>query len=437
MTDLRAPMAGPAQHSGRLAARPWYPQDSEWLVALQRVLDEPQRVRVHFQPIVDLQRGVVRGYEALARFAEVPGAPVVSWFEAAARLGYAGALEAQVMAAALLARPLLVRNRFVAVNLSPTALSSPEVAKVLRASHRLDAIVIELTERAGTQQLLEVRGAVDALRARGALLAVDDDGAGYGSVDHLLALRPQFLKLDGALTRGIATDSSRVAMVQTLKEVGEQLGAQLVAEGIEDERQLLTLARLGVPLGQGFALGRPKPAMVDIDRDLVGRLRREATQDERGGGVSRLLERVPAVLEGPHAVKLAFGAQQHLEHVVLVDVDQRPVGIVDRVSYGRGAPLRVPLRVALDTPVAEVARQAMARPLLRRWDPVVCVDSAGVYARRRPGRPGRRHARRRLTRHTSNRLTSAGATVDSCGAPRPITEDQEGARMHAVTDPTA
>jgi len=365
--------------AGTQPAAPMTQHDAEWSAALQRILDEPRRVRVHYQPIVDLQRGAIRGYEALARFTEAPEVPTIAWFDAAARLGYAGALEAQVMAAALLARPLLVRNRFIAVNLSPTALMSTEVAAALSGSPRLDSIVLELTDQPGAHDTLRLRGAVDDLRARGAGLAVDDGGAGYGSLDRIMALRPQFIKVDGAVTQGVAHDPSRVAMIETLAELASRLDAWIVAEGIETHEQLDALVRLGVPLGQGYALARPAPAMGEIDRELAAHMRQRALSGVRNHGVERLMERVPAVPSEPDAVRQAFGAQPHLEHVVTVDAQHRPNGVIDRVSFERGAPPREPLRLPPATPVVDVARRAMARPLAQRWDPVVCVDDGGAY----------------------------------------------------------
>jgi len=381
MPELRVPTgAPPAFHvpDPALAVAP-SSHDAEWSAALQRILADPRRVRVHYQPIVDLQRGTVRGYEALARFPEAPDVPTVAWFDAAARLGFAGALEAQVMTAALVARPLLLRNRFIAVNLSPTALVSDEVAAALQASPRLDSIVLELTEDGGPQDTLRLRAAIDLLRARGAGLAVDDGGAGYGSLDRIMALRPQFLKIDGSVTQGIADDPSRIAMVRTLSDLAARLEAWVVAEGIESDEQLDQLARLGVPLGQGYALARPAPAMAEIDRDLVRRMRQRALSGVRGTGVAPLLERVPAVPVDPEAVRVAFSSQPHLEHVVTIDRTGRPVGVLDRVSFDRGVGPREPLRLPPATPLADVARRAMARPLAQRWDPVVCVDDAGTY----------------------------------------------------------
>lgn len=385
MTDLRVPTAVPAalpapvpQPAPAQAAGSGS-HDAEWSAALQRILADPRRVRVHYQPIVDLQRGVVRGYEALARFPEAPGVPTIAWFEAAARLGCAGALEAQVMTAALVARPLLVRNRFIAVNLSPTALMSDEVAAALASCPRLDSIVLELTDQAVAHDTLRLRTAVDGLRARGAGLAVDDGGAGYGSLDRIMALRPQFLKLDGSVTQGIADDPSRIAMVRTLSDLAARLEAWVVAEGIESDEQLAALARLGVPLGQGYALARPAPAMAEIDRDLVRRMRQRGLGGIRGTGVEPLLERIPAVPTDPDAVRVAFAAQPHLEHVVTIDAAGRPVGILDRITFDGGCAPREPLRILAATPLADVARRAMARPLASRWDPAVCVDDAGAY----------------------------------------------------------
>lgn len=371
MTDLRVP-TGPAPAT-------LDPHDEEWAAALARILDDPRRVRVHYQPIVDLQRGVVRGYEALARFPEAPEVPTAAWFEAAARLGCAGELEAQVVTAALVARPLLVRNRFIAVNLSAGALLSDEVAAALRDAPRLDSIVVELGDRSGGPDTAELRVAVDALRARGAGLAVDDGGAGYDNLDRIAGLRPQFLKLDGALTLGMPDDESRTALVRTFCDLAARFDAWIVAEGIERAEQLDALARLGVPLGQGYALGRPAPAMAEIDRDLVRRLRQRALVGVRGTGVEGLVERLPAVAADPTAVRVVLDAQPHLEHVVTVDAAGRPLGVLDRAAFERGEAPREPLCLRAQATPGDLARRAMTRPLAQRWDPVVCVDDAGAY----------------------------------------------------------
>jgi EAL domain-containing protein (putative c-di-GMP-specific phosphodiesterase class I) len=95
------------------------------------------------------------------------------------------------------------------------------------------------------------------LRERGAEMAVDDMGAGYSGLNQIMAVHPRYLKLDRSLITGIDTDRERSAMVAALASYAERVGSLLVAEGMETEAELLTLIELGVPLAQGFYLGRP------------------------------------------------------------------------------------------------------------------------------------------------------------------------------------
>src|SRR6185312_5306930 len=108
------------------------------------------------------------------------------------------------------------------------------------------------------KDLGEVTAALSKLRERGAHTAVDDAGAGYSGLTQILAVRPQFLKLDRALVAGVHVDEAKRAMIQMLGELAGRLDAWLVAEGIETESELRTLAQIGVPLGQGYFLARPE-----------------------------------------------------------------------------------------------------------------------------------------------------------------------------------
>lgn len=358
------------------------PPAAGWTAALESILRHPRNIRVEYQPIVDLQRGVVRGYEALARFPEASGVGPRDWFAAAARLGCAGALEAQVMQAALVVRPLLTGERFVAVNLSPAALLSAEVAAVLAAERSLKRIVVEIVEQDDGVDEEALRPRLDALRERGALVAVDDCGAGYRSLDRVVALRPHLVKVDGALGDGDEHDPARAEMIGTLCELAAGLDAWVVAKGVETTAQLDALVRLGVPLGQGFALGRPSPMLGELDRALAAQMRRHAPGAVEAHRVESLAEHVPAVATaaGPDAVAGTFAADRHLEHVVVLTADGCPSGVVDRPAHERGTLPRRPLCVLGAMSVTDAARRAMARPLQTRFDPVVCVDPRGAYA---------------------------------------------------------
>ena len=171
---------------------------------VEAVLADPTLIRPVFQPIVDLRRSAVQGYEMLARFANDPSGTPPVWLAAAERHGLANALEATLVAAGLRAREHLPRGTYLSLNVSPGALVSSEVRAVLDAVAReLEQIVIEVTEQNAVDDYDELATVLDRARAAGAHVAVDDAGAGYASLQHVLRLRPEYVKLD----RGLITDA--------------------------------------------------------------------------------------------------------------------------------------------------------------------------------------------------------------------------------------
>ena len=119
--------------------------------------------------------------------------------------------------------------------------------------------MLELTEHTRFDDYTKLMPALDVLHARGVRTAVDDAGAGYSGLQHVLHLRPDILKLDLELTHGIDTDPARHALATALIGFAGTIGAVLIAEGIETPAELAVLRGLGVAWGQGFHLARPGP----------------------------------------------------------------------------------------------------------------------------------------------------------------------------------
>ena len=118
--------------------------------------------------------------------------------------------------------------------------------------------MLEVTEHARGERLPALpRGASPACATLGAQLAVDDAGAGFASLRHVLELDAELIKLDGSLTRSLEDDPRRRSLAAALIEFGRESGAFVLAEHIESELQLAELRRLGVAYGQGYHLGRP------------------------------------------------------------------------------------------------------------------------------------------------------------------------------------
>lgn len=209
-----------------------------------------------FQPIVDLGSGRVVGHEALTRYADGTRPDVM--FELASKAGLGVDLEAVTIQAAIRASACLPPGTFLALNVSPGLVEGLELPALLEDARR--AIVLEITEHSVIDDYDKVRRLVASLGAN-VTLAVDDAGAGYASLRHVLELAPSKVKVDAGLVRGIDADPARQALLAGLRFFALKGDIQLVAEGIETAGELTTLRSLGVHQGQGYLLGRPSPGL--------------------------------------------------------------------------------------------------------------------------------------------------------------------------------
>jgi EAL domain-containing protein (putative c-di-GMP-specific phosphodiesterase class I) len=220
-----------------------------------------------FQPIVDLRDGGVVGVEALARFHVEPKRGPDFWFDEAWKAGLGLELELAALVAALRsADPLLEEGLRVSVNLSPEAVVSAEFLQLL-PTVRTNLLLVEITEHAQVDDYDALAKPVGKLRELGGKLAVDDVGAGFASLQHILRLAPDEIKLDVGLTRGIDVDRARRALALGLVSFAAEFGCSVVAEGIETRQELDTLRSLGLLHGQGYFLSPPAaPAEIDLSR---------------------------------------------------------------------------------------------------------------------------------------------------------------------------
>jgi EAL domain-containing protein (putative c-di-GMP-specific phosphodiesterase class I) len=208
-----------------------------------------------FQPIVELGSRTPAGYEALTRFDD--GTPPDRVFAEAHRVGLGFDLEIAALAAALDASDALPADAWLSLNASPDViLQRSELAGLLREQSR--RIVLEITEHVVIDDYKAVRRAVASFGAS-VSLAVDDAGAGFASLRHVVELGPRYLKLDISLVRRVDRDPARQAMIAGLRHFAERVGCVVIAEGIEEPAELKMPRELGVGLGQGYLLGRPEP----------------------------------------------------------------------------------------------------------------------------------------------------------------------------------
>ncbi len=210
-----------------------------------------------FQPIVALTDQTVVGFEALTRFTD--GADPAARFGDAARLGLGLGLSLEItpLRAAVAFGETLPAGTWLSVNASaPLLVHEAEVTRLLKSVER--PMVVELTEREQVDDYDALRIALHGL-APGARIAVDDAGAGYASLRHILALEPDFIKLDTSWVRDLDHDDARQALVAGLGYFAQRTHCALVAEGVEREGEADALRRLGVAFGQGYLFGTPEP----------------------------------------------------------------------------------------------------------------------------------------------------------------------------------
>jgi len=208
-----------------------------------------------FQPVIDLETTEHVGFEALTRFASGDRPDLL--FADAWSVGLGPDLEIATLTAAIAAGARLPRGRWLSVNISPRLVAeSPVIAAVLGAAER--PLVLEVTEHEAVKDYEALRNAILALGGD-IRVAVDDAGAGTANFAHIVGLRPNFVKLDIGLVRGIDSDVGRQALMVGMHHFARASGCRLIAEGIETRAEADTVAALGAEFGQGYLYGRPAP----------------------------------------------------------------------------------------------------------------------------------------------------------------------------------
>ena len=251
--------------------------------ATRRITEQVRRgVDVALQPIVNLDTGEIVSVEALARFSD--GRSPDQWFSEASSLGLGTALELAAIEGAMARMSELPRSASLNINVSAATAATPALSKAL-AHAPAGRVVLEITEHVAVTDYPALASALAGLRSRGVRLAIDDAGAGFASMQHVLRLDPDVVKLDASLVRGMDSEPAQRALVSALVSFADETGCSLVAEGIETAGELDAARALGVTCAQGFHLGMPQadgPARWQVQ--LPRKPRRSTTAHFRGFG---------------------------------------------------------------------------------------------------------------------------------------------------------
>ncbi len=227
-------------------------------------------VGILFEPIASLATREVLGFEALARGpagsdVQTPGA----FFQRAEEADLLFEADSLCRRRALAAARGLPPGKRLFLNCLPSAIRDPSfrgaaLRETLERMHlRPSDVVFEISERESIGNFAIFREARDHFASLGLGVALDDVGVGYSSLEAVMELAPDFIKVDQSLVRGIDDDPPRQELLRALNGVAAKLGARIIAEGIETREELEALQRLGVPYGQGYLLGRAAPLRRD------------------------------------------------------------------------------------------------------------------------------------------------------------------------------
>jgi EAL domain-containing protein (putative c-di-GMP-specific phosphodiesterase class I) len=232
--------------------------------AFERALD---RLWIALQPIVNWRKREIIGYEALMRSNEPSLQDPEALLEAAQRLGRLRELGRRIRAQVVRAVEVAPVETLVFTNLHSADFNDDELYKrstpLAACANR---IVLEVTERASLDRVPDVRERVQALRSLGFKIAIDDLGIGYAGLASFSQLQPDIAKLDTSLIRDIDLSSQKRSIVGSMISVcRDDLGVQVICEGVETRAERDTLEQLGTEVVQGYLFGRPSPGFTQPD----------------------------------------------------------------------------------------------------------------------------------------------------------------------------
>ncbi len=253
------------EDSGRQEAK-----DAKKRLARLRQLIRGEEIHTLFQPMVNLKTREIEGYEALSRGPAGEFERPDKLFKVAYEVDLVLKLERLCRKKALEGAKGLGSEYLLFINVEPESVADPELRQVtsssLLAESKLspERIVLEITERTAIDDFNAFRSTLEYFRALGFKVSVDDAGAGYASLQCIAEVKPDFIKMDMSLVRGIEKDEIRQQLVHAFVRFANKTGVKLVAEGIETAAELKALVDLGVEFGQGYHFAYPSEPFVKI-----------------------------------------------------------------------------------------------------------------------------------------------------------------------------
>lgn len=330
---------------------------------------------IYFQPIIDLRRGVVTGYEALSRFPKELRTTPEACFARATQLGRRLDLEHMLCGMVLSQRHNLPQGCFLTMNLGPDYLLSEKWQDLLGTERDLAGVVIEITEETSISSYDEIRERSAQIRAMGGLVAVDDAGSGYASLQHILELRPDFIKLNRHFVKDCHKDRAKSTMIEMMGAAADRLDAWIIAEGVETIPELEELIRIGVPLAQGYLLARPEMRMQGVNAQVAAELSRRSNASREK--TLDLHMSPSAVCSSVQAAQELLCKNDELVAAVVIDRWKHPTEVLHRNPLLGLRILEGFTKIQVSCSPRQVLFRALTRDGKRRYDPMVVINNDG------------------------------------------------------------
>jgi len=369
---------------------------------INHLIEEPDTyLKVAFQPILEIRSGKVFGLEALAR---IPGSTyfsnIADLFPFAEKIGQLFSIETLCRRQAISSFPAIAQNKeLLFLNINPRVLIDHEFVsghtrKLLNEKGLVPTdVVLEITERSAIEDFSTFRAALNHYRNQGYLIALDDVGAGYSSLQSVAELHPDFLKVDQSLIQGVNADPIKWALLETFVTFSKRIGCRIIAEGVETAEEMSAVVQLGVNYVQGFFVAKPS-----FERNSINPAFMEIFDPQRllnyieQSPIISLVEPLPLfdIITLVNTVEAYF--RDHLcQWLVGITEDSRLVGVIQRdrffaalgTRYGvtlyseRAVPILMdknPLIVEDTTPLEVVSSLAMQRSDSQLYDGIIVAN---------------------------------------------------------------
>lgn len=373
------------------------------LEELKSIIDKPE-INILYQPILDFKTNRILGWESLARGPkDSQFFTPLALFDFAEETGLLFPLERTCREQAIKHLGDFDKTQKLFLNIHPKTLVDPKfkTGETLRLLKKFglspENVVFEITERHSTRNFTLFYESLNHYRNQGYLVAVDDLGAGYNGLFSIAEIKPDFIKIDMSLTRGVESNPAKRALVEAIITFADKMDSKVIAEGIETKSQLEALISMGAHFGQGYYLSRPGFPKPEPAFNFRSYLPKELPSTKYFGRM-KIQELTEKTLMVSKEVKISdikkyFEEDDPISAIVVCD-GQTPVGLImshhldQQLSYFYGVALFYsrnvthlmdsnPLIVDADDLVEDVANKAVKRNKYKYFDHVIVTDKNG------------------------------------------------------------